>query len=455
MIKKIGKLSLLCGVASSLCASEVSVNGFLTTGMAVHNTGSIEMGELRASAAGSLEYFVNEDFEPKYDGFIGSRPDFLYDSLVGIQLDSFLSDKWSATVQLMSEGQKDFKTEATWVFVKYNAKDNLSFRAGKLRFPAFLMSEYLQVGHTFPWVRPPREIYQQIPSGLSNYLGVDMLYNKSFGGFDLSLALFYGGGNPELTIAGSTIKLPTRNAVGINVLFGNEELTIRAGYAQGQFSLNPLPDSVKGLQGASRTFGKGESEGDLWNWVDKKGRFMGVGAVWDTELVYAATEVTRRLLKGWLTGTYGWYVAGGMRFGKWLPTVTFARHRSTDPHKIMDLTGHGNALETAANLVDSLKAGVNAGAKTQLDAFAADTNANNKAVYNYLQDRLYDTYNRPQDAFTFAVKYDLASEVVVKGSVEYIQPKKNGQGRYPGLMINADMKGKSVKMYSLAVNVLF
>ncbi len=52
-------------------------------------------------------------------------------------------------------------------------------RLGRLPLPVFLVSDFRQVGYANTWIRPPIEVYGQVP--LDNVDGLDVLYNGERG----------------------------------------------------------------------------------------------------------------------------------------------------------------------------------------------------------------------------------------------------------------------------------
>lgn len=83
------------------------------------------------------------------------------DTTFGIQLDYF-NDAFKASVQLVKRPQDNWsEPELEWAYAGYSV-NNFEFRAGRLRLPIFLLSEYYYVNHAYTSTRPPEEVYNSI-----------------------------------------------------------------------------------------------------------------------------------------------------------------------------------------------------------------------------------------------------------------------------------------------------
>lgn len=92
------------------------------------------------------------------------------DSTFGVQLDWQVSASIRTAVQVLKRPQDTFSSpELEQAYVEY-AYDNLRFKAGRLRVPLYIMSEYFYVSSAYPWVRLPPEVYAN-NLGITHYEG--------------------------------------------------------------------------------------------------------------------------------------------------------------------------------------------------------------------------------------------------------------------------------------------
>jgi hypothetical protein len=129
-----------------------------------------------------------------YLSFIGSNPNFLYDTIAGLGFSSSPTKQIEVGGQLVAHGAlQTFTPSMDWAFVTYRPTDSFSLQAGKLRFPMWLISDYYFVGYSYPWVRPPPEVYSL--DLLSSYFGASGRYQFELSGGTVALSLF-GGSSP-------------------------------------------------------------------------------------------------------------------------------------------------------------------------------------------------------------------------------------------------------------------
>ena len=148
-------------------AEKLKINGFMTAGVSS----------------------ADDEIEAGYE--IDDNANFRGDALAGLQFNYALGEKSSAVVQLVarSRGNESWETNAEWAYINYGLSQNLDVRMGRLRIPLYLYSETIDVGYSYPWVRPPLQLYQ---TTLTSYEGADMLYKFSTGSVNHTLQPFAG-----------------------------------------------------------------------------------------------------------------------------------------------------------------------------------------------------------------------------------------------------------------------
>jgi hypothetical protein len=474
-----GFLSLLLAHSAAF-ALDVNIHGFLNAGLATHDAKKTTLTSLNATSTG----FNTTQESPIYDGMVGRRPDADYLTSLGLQLDSPISDHLGITAQLVSDGGQtnDYKISSEWAFAKYRFNDNWSIRAGRLRNPAFLLSEYLKVGYATPWAQPPREVYWQMPGGLQNISGADVTYSNTLLNQDLNVTVFTGAVNTTFSLSGSPVSIKGNNALGTNITFGNEALTFRAGYETAEFKVNgsalqfirdtlanPALVGVSNLESAKR-----------FDIDQKRGKFFGVGYRLEWNNIYSLAEYTRREFAGWMADTYGYYGTIGYRFGNFLPTLTYSRFRTTDQNERDALLPESMITNLAATqataqagvtqlqgLVDLiiLNGGAPVGGRggpfaattlTEAHALLAQAQAGLSGTTALLppltaaRKGLLDFYKGEQDSVTYALRYDVMKNTAIKASVQHIMVRNGSQGVFS----NTPAKS-GVNLYSLALNVVF
>lgn len=270
-----------------------------------------------ATAGGT---WVSDDFGGRINGNVFNDkgvtedPNFQIDNVFGLQLTYTLDEKFDLVGQLVSEGKNDYQTAADWAYVAYRMNDNLRLRAGRLTAPFYMYSESLNVGHAYPWVRLPVELYAGLY--VKNMDGIDMQYRQSLGETWNMEAQLYAG-----EVYGKFGKV--RNAGGLNLNFSNDSLTLHAGYGLGKIDFNVASNvggtTIEQAEYLLEQFGSGLNTKD----VDVS--FADLGAVYDDGDWYAFAEYGQLRMDSWGTNWDAGILTLGHYFGKWLPFVAGAQ----------------------------------------------------------------------------------------------------------------------------------
>lgn len=170
-------------------------------------------GDLNIYGFMSVGVGILDKNEVTIEGFEGEG-NFKQDTLLALQVSKQVNDSTTATGQLVSRGTDDFKTEAAWAFISFQATPDLTARMGRLRIPFFYYSEFLEVGYAYNWVRLPSDIYN-IP--FSSFDGVDFTQRFSIGSLDNSFQINYGRLNDELNIFEEDYQSDLKNMAGISL----------------------------------------------------------------------------------------------------------------------------------------------------------------------------------------------------------------------------------------------
>ena len=111
------------------------------------------------------------------------------------------SPEWEAAVQVVAKDRfkNTLENSIEWAFLRYRPVDGLDIRAGRMGADVFMLSEYLQVGYTMPWVRPPHDYYGI--ASLYHFDGADINKRFLFGDAMLNIKAFYGNSGEEYPLA--------------------------------------------------------------------------------------------------------------------------------------------------------------------------------------------------------------------------------------------------------------
>jgi hypothetical protein len=128
------------------------------------------------------------DSDETYNGY-EDKIEYDKNSVYGLQAVSDLGDGLTATGQIVARGSENYKPEFEWMYMSYNITPTLSAKVGRIRTPFYMLSEYLEVGYTYHWIRPPEELYA---AQITNIDGASLLYNVPMGSIDAQFAFSVG-----------------------------------------------------------------------------------------------------------------------------------------------------------------------------------------------------------------------------------------------------------------------
>ncbi len=112
-------------------------------------------------------------------------------SKIGVQMTFNIDSQNSVVTQLVSRGQNTWDTSAEWAYFKHDFNNGFTGKIGRIRLPAFMLSEFLDVGYAVPWAKMPNESYNAL-TPFSNAEGIDISYNTDVGDLSATVQFVYG-----------------------------------------------------------------------------------------------------------------------------------------------------------------------------------------------------------------------------------------------------------------------
>lgn len=262
---------------------------------------------------------VDDENSVSYDGY--SEEDLTFDrNLLGLQVTGQVSEKISATAQLIARSEKDYEVTAEWAYLTWQATDNGKVRAGRLRTPLYMYSDYLDVGYSYPWISAPNEVYY-LP--FNNVDGVDYYVTGALGSFDTSFQAYFGSFDSDFAFEDGTEGFASlRNQMGVAATFGKDWWNFRAAYHQADLTVDIFSDELAALVAGLAASPFASKVADIT--IDEdKATFGQIGLNIDTGRFVAAVEHVEFEVKDTLLAkNVRNYAMVGVRFGDFLFHVT-------------------------------------------------------------------------------------------------------------------------------------
>lgn len=330
------------------------------------------------------------------------------DSNLGLQADYTVNNWLSLTAQglVRQDAEEHYGAELSWAFAKFRISDDLSVRVGRVGLPVFMISDYRNVGYANTMLRPPSEVYSQVP--FNSVDGADITWRRDYGNTTVTSQLAAGAIKSPL----DGFHVRGKDIVALNVVAENGPFTLRVGHARTRITVDDLA-SLNTLVGSLRAAGAGYRLPQLTELAgqieakDAKGTFNSIGLAADWNNFVLQTEFAKRKTETYINDTTSWYVMGGYRIGKFLPYYT----RS-------ELKIDGAIRNTAPAACPAGYPAACTPTLQQLDAAVRRIPVSGVGQGEQTTD-------------TIGVRWDFASSVALKVQIDRIKPTGNG------LFINA------------------
>lgn len=230
------------------------------------------------------------------------------DTTFGLQVD-YYNDSFKASAQVVKRPQDPWKDpELEWAYIGYNF-ENFEFRAGRLRLPVFLASEYYYVGHAYRTARPPEELYNSI-LGITAYNGINVVWNfELFEEYQVSFSPFAAFDDKNtLEISNSFhVDVDVEDILGFSSELHGDYFKWKFTYFDAEYDQkfiikNPAPSIPKlEIDQPNRRFELYAlgAEYELGNWTVTAERQLGnVRSTWYASLAYRLDHFTPYVLYG-------------------------------------------------------------------------------------------------------------------------------------------------------------
>ena len=177
------------------------------------------------------------------DGVFKDDIDLLSASLLGLQLDTFLSESSQLTLQVVLRDQvtTSWDSYLRQAFYKLSPSPSFDVRVGRIPADVYSLTEVREIGFAYPWAMLPAEVY-----GLYalRYLdGADFSYSFRPGAATLTTKFFIGDSEGDFAVYNSLADIKLENTIGLSLTWSELNWQLKANYTHFKFA-----DTSKGLQ---------------------------------------------------------------------------------------------------------------------------------------------------------------------------------------------------------------
>lgn len=252
-------------------------------------------------------------------------------SVMGLQIGYVIDDQVSITTQLVARGVSDWSQETEWAYVTYKFAPKWYLKAGRMRSPFFMTSEAQEVGFSYPWIKPPSELYHiTVPS----FDGVSFGRDYRLGSVVGTVSVELGTASREKGKGGVSQNVNIKNVRGVTGTMYQGSWTLFASYHSGLVMPNIIDESTDTLSQAlafiseqSGTF----NYQDIRSSKDLGTNYADVGFTYDNGALLVMSEVGRLdVHDSYFPSFQGGIFTAGYRFKSILPFWSFGKTKTLE-----------------------------------------------------------------------------------------------------------------------------
>lgn len=205
---------------------------------------NINAGEIEVSGYATLFAGYTNVSDDVYGDFLAdNNVDFTDKSHAGLQFNTEIYKNLDFSLTILMEGVNEFAANADWFYATYTVSNTGSFRFGRLKVPFFMVSNYIDIGHAYPWVSPPLEVYNV--KLVKSVDGLEYVYQTDIFNSIFSLDMYIGSGKNHQALSpsylndntvntktppykiGDRIKFKSHNLIGFESSLAGDNVTFR------------------------------------------------------------------------------------------------------------------------------------------------------------------------------------------------------------------------------------
>ncbi|RDH83712.1 MAG: hypothetical protein DIZ80_06110 [endosymbiont of Galathealinum brachiosum] len=289
MKRAIIPVAIAAALSFSQQANALEWDGFLTAGFSVHD---------------------QED--ATYLDTITDDVRFDNDSKFGLQVTADVAENMQVVAQILAAGSdENFDLDVEWAYLDWVFNDTFSLRGGKVKEPVFLISDYIEVGYAYPWIRPPQEVYRNNPINTIN--GLEALVQMDVAGMGLTIQPYIGSNTEGVPGTNGAVQFEATNFYGAAIQLASRTFTFQVSLLQTDVetinvSGNPAFNPFAAV-GDAQLISAGLST-DINN-------FVGYAE-------FVTRDISDQAMEAIFPDQDAWYVTVGYRMGNFMPHLTVA-----------------------------------------------------------------------------------------------------------------------------------
>jgi len=344
----------------------VGVLLFLTAGLVFPQTSLAQntiptFSKFTYSGYGTLGYAWLNDENAEYrtgEGESGAtdKGSFGIDSRIALQLDGTYDSRLSGSLQVIVRQDEtgDPGAQLEWGFLRFLPGERIEIRAGRMSLPVFSISDFREVGYANVLLRPPEDVYSQIP--LRRFNGIDVTAESLLFG-SLVTVQFIGGSAREKIF--NDLEPDIKQLLGLSAWIERGPIKARANFTSAEIDIDSRSETIAGLrQGVDATLAQVPDLSGKLNPVkaelsgeSKELTFASFGLSAEFDSYFVDVEYASRRIDNWVVDVNSWSIAAGVSIGRFSPYAFVSSNKDAQSDRRVDLPDSPelNALEAGIN----------------------------------------------------------------------------------------------------------
>lgn len=266
----------------------------------------------------------------------GKHGSSVLDTRLGVHSKVTLFDTMSVVGQVLVRRNSIDEVEwsTPWAYLHWQPDVQYEMLLGRFRHSLFMITDEMDIGYAWPWVRPPVELYSLV--GDASYVdGLKLRYRNTLGNYTAAIEGHFGTVHIDRA---PRIVIDNHKNYGVAVSLSDGTVTYRASLVQADVSI-----AAQGLNGIvqqiNQQFPSILHEYSVTNVSPQ--RYVNLGIRYEDGQWLLLSEVSRLWLRTrMLPNKWAYYLTLGRSIEEFTPYVTVANQQMTDFSAENRLTGN-------------------------------------------------------------------------------------------------------------------
>lgn len=358
---------------------------------------------------------------------------YKFDSVLGVQVIGRIWETASITAQVVARGvnyddKNEFEPDLEWLFLSYDLSSGSRFRLGRLRLPYYLFSSSVEAGYTYPWVRPPIDVYALTTAPFNQFDGVDFTHYNTFGKFETEMQLF--GGVQKGEYLGSKVSVDSMFGGVFVVTWSDITLRYSGHWVNLDIDVEGFQLLIQGFEALAAQAPVFQDLADSLSLENGRYFYQGLSARWEPSTWQFILEYYDASGPGedYSTHGKGWYLSAAKTIKKVILYGVVGRSESIpngDTTKLLAVSEQIIPVGASAE-IDQLRGGAAVAMQRNIIA---------------------------QHSYTLGIRYDVIQNVALKLEGEYFDLDRGSSGQ---LLLQGDGSApESVSLVSFSIDFIF